>query len=56
MNHFISLVLFSISVSAVFATLNRETRAEQFRYFFQLLGYMIGGALAVAWVMYFLPW
>jgi hypothetical protein len=55
-NHFISLVIFSLAVAGVFALLNREGRRNQLVYFLTLLGYMIGGSLLLAWIMYFLPW
>lgn len=56
MNHFLLLVLLSLCISAVFAVISREGRDEQFRYFLTLLGYMVLGSLAAAWLMYFLPW
>ncbi|MBI3940523.1 MAG: hypothetical protein HY315_06785 [Acidobacteria bacterium] len=55
MNHFVSLVIFAIVVSACFALLMKPTDAERWRYFFRLLFYFIGCGFIVAWVMYFFP-
>lgn len=49
------MILFSIFVSAIFATLMRDAPAEQLRFGARLLGGFVGAALLLAWLMYPLP-
>ena len=55
MNHFLSLTIYAVIVSACFALLMKPTPQEQKRYFARLLVYFIVIGLVAAWVMYFLP-
>ncbi|HSR66295.1 MAG TPA: hypothetical protein VLU25_00010 [Acidobacteriota bacterium] len=56
MNHFISLLLLSLCIALVFATISKNTQKERARYFLQLMGYMVLGSLVASWVMSFIPW
>lgn len=56
MNHFLGLLVLSVWIAAIFAFVNREGSQERIRYFLTLMAYMVGGSLAFAWLMYFLPW
>jgi len=49
------MVLFSFFVSGVFATLMRETVAEQFRLGARLLGAFVAGGIVLGWLLYALP-
>ncbi|HEY3129676.1 MAG TPA: hypothetical protein VGL91_09470 [Acidobacteriota bacterium] len=55
MNHFVSLSVFAIVVSACFALLMKQTNEERWKYFLWLLLCFIGSAFAAAWIMYFFP-
>jgi hypothetical protein len=54
-DHFLLLVLYAVLVSVFFATLWRRQPREQLRLFLQMLGWMVGGALLLAWLMYPFP-
>ena len=56
MNHFLALLFVSLCVSTVFTLITKERPDERIRYFLTLMGYMVLGSLAGAWVMSFLPW
>ena len=56
MNHFIGLLILSVCVASVFTLLNRDGSVERMRYFWKLMGYMVGGSLLGAWFMSFIPW
>lgn len=56
MNHFLGLLVISISIAAVFALIMKESREERVRYFLLLLAYLVVGSLVAAWVMYPFPW
>lgn len=49
------LVLFSLFVSTVFATLMRETPREQILFGLRLLGAFVAAALVMGWLMFPLP-
>jgi hypothetical protein len=55
LNHFLSLAVYALIVSACFALLMKPSPSEQRRYFVRLLFYFAGLGLIAAWVMYFLP-
>ena len=55
MNHFLSMTIYAVLVSACFALLMKPTHSERRQYFFRLLLYFIGYSFVAAWVMYFLP-
>ena len=54
-SHFILMVLWSVGVSLYFAFLLKPTSRERIRFFAILLAIMIGGGLAVGWLMYPFP-
>ena len=53
--HFGLLVVFSLFVSAVFATLMRDTAKEQVRFGLQMFGGFLAAALAMGWLLYLFP-
>lgn len=55
MNHFVSLIVFAIIVSACFALMMKPADKERWKYFLWLLLCFIGSGFVVAWVMYFFP-
>ncbi|HEU0185354.1 MAG TPA: hypothetical protein VFS27_08570 [Blastocatellia bacterium] len=57
MTHFTALVLFSLLVSAAFATLSSEhnTIQERVKYGAKVFGYFVGVGFLIAWALYFLP-
>lgn len=54
-SHLGLMVLFSFFVSATFATLMRESLAEQVRFGVRLLGGFVAGGVALGWLLYVLP-
>ncbi|HEX5108927.1 MAG TPA: hypothetical protein VFV95_10795 [Vicinamibacterales bacterium] len=54
-SHLGLMVLFSLSVSIVFATLQRDAPREQFLLAARLLGGFLGAGILIGWVLYFLP-
>jgi hypothetical protein len=54
-DHFALLVLFSLLVSAAFATLQRDRPREQMKLGSILFVSFIGAAFVLGWLMYFLP-
>ncbi len=55
MSHFLLMVAYAALVSVFFALLWRRSPREQVRLFLQIFGGMVGGGLALAWLMYFFP-
>ncbi len=55
MSHFLLMVTYAALVSVFFALLWRRERKEQGRLFLQIFLGMVGGGLALAWLMYFFP-
>ncbi len=55
MGHFLLMVTYAALVSAFFALLWRRSRREQGKLFLQIFLGMVGGGLALAWLMYFFP-
>jgi hypothetical protein len=49
------MVLFSLFVSTVFATLMRDVPAEQARFGAQLFAGFIGAGIIIGWLLYPLP-
>jgi hypothetical protein len=49
------MVIFSVFVSIVFATLMRETPAEQVRFALRLVAGFIAAGIAIGWLLYPLP-
>jgi hypothetical protein len=54
-SHFGLMVVFSLAVSIVFATLMRDDPADQFRLGARLLGAFIGAGALMGWLLYLLP-
>jgi hypothetical protein len=54
-SHLGLMVLFSLSVSIVFATLQRDEPREQFLLAARLLAGFLGAGILIGWVLYFLP-
>jgi hypothetical protein len=54
-DHFVIMTIYALLVSAFFALLWRDTRAERLRLFGILVGALVLGGLAVAWLMYPFP-
>lgn len=54
-DHFLSMSLYALLVSAFFSLLWRDSRRERWKLFATLLGSLVLGGLAVAWLMYPFP-
>lgn len=54
-DHFLIMVVYAVLVSAFFALLWRESARERRRLLGILLVALVGGGLAVAWLMYPFP-
>ncbi len=55
LSHFLLMVVYSILVSLFFALLWRRGRRERIVLFLQMFAGMVGGGLALAWLMYPFP-
>ena len=55
LSHFWLMVAYALLVSLFFTLLWRRDRREQIKLFLQLFLGMVGGGLAVAWLMYPFP-
>ena len=54
-SHFLTLLIFSVLVSAFFGTLTRETPRECLKVAVVMLVSMLGISVIVGYVMYFFP-
>lgn len=54
-DHLLLMTLYAFLVSLFFAVLARRRRPEQIRLFLTLFLGLMGGGLALAWLMYFFP-
>jgi glucan phosphoethanolaminetransferase (alkaline phosphatase superfamily) len=54
-DHFLIMTIYALLVSSFFALLWRRERRERFRLFGVLMGALVLGGLAVAWMMYPFP-
>jgi uncharacterized membrane protein YfcA len=54
-DHFVIMTLYALLVSAFFALLWRQERRARWRLFGILVGSLVLGGLAVAWLMYPFP-
>ena len=54
-DHFLIMTVYAVLVSGFFALLWREGARERRRLFVILLAALVGGGLAVAWLMYPFP-
>lgn len=55
MGHFQLMVLYATVVSLFFSVLWRREPKQQVLLFFQIFIGMVGGAVALGWLMYFFP-
>ena len=55
MSHFFMMVTYAALVSGFFALLWRRSVRPQVKLFLQIFLGMVGGGLALAWLMYFFP-
>ncbi|MCB1009869.1 MAG: hypothetical protein KDB94_13370 [Acidobacteria bacterium] len=55
MNHFLLMTLYAAMLGVFFATLWRRERKAQIRLFLQIFGSLLLGAIALGWLLYFLP-
>ena len=55
MSHFGLMALYALLLGVFFATLWKRERRAQVRLFLQIFGGLIGGAILLGWLMYFLP-
>lgn len=55
MSHFALLVLFAFFVSLIFATIQKDTPAEQARLGAKMLGMFVAAAIVFGWVMRLFP-
>jgi hypothetical protein len=54
-DHFLIMTAYALLVSAFFALLWRDGRRERWKLFGILVACLMGGGLAVAWLMYPFP-
>ena len=55
-SHFPALVIFAALVSVVFGLLSKDTPRDRCMYGAKVFGTFLGIALALGWLMYFIPW
>ena len=55
LSHFVLMVVYALIVSLFFTLLWRRERGERIKLFLQLFLGMVGGGLALAWLMYPFP-
>lgn len=55
MNHLVLMTLYAAMLGLFFATLWRRERQAQIRLFLQIFGSLMLGAIALGWLLYFLP-
>jgi hypothetical protein len=54
-SHFPAMVLFSFLVSVVFGVLSKNSPRERCLYGAKVFGAFVGIAVALGWIMYFVP-
>lgn len=54
-SHFVLLLIFSLCVSIVFATLMREQTKEQLILAAKMFAGLVGAAIVIGWLMYPFP-
>ncbi len=55
MSHLLLMAVYAALISVFFALLWRRGKREQGKLFLQIFLSMVGGGLALAWLMYFFP-
>ena len=53
--HLPAMIVFAFLVSVVFGVLSKDTPRERFIYGAKAFGAFVGIALALGWIMYFIP-
>lgn len=54
-SHFALMLLFAVFVSLIFATITKDTPAEQARLGAKMFAIFVGAAIALGWVMRLFP-
>ena len=54
-SHLGLMMLFAALTSAVFAVIGKDTAREQIRIGLQMFAGFVGAAIALGWLMYFIP-
>ena len=54
-SHLVNLLVFSLLVSAVFATILRDDLKSRVRFGLIVMGALVGSAIAVGWLMHPFP-
>jgi hypothetical protein len=49
------MLLYALLLGVFFANLWKRDRREQVKLFLQVFGGLVGGAIALGWLMYYLP-
>ncbi len=55
MSHFLLMAIYAALISVFFALLWRQTPRDRIKLGLQIFLCMVGGSLALAWLMYFFP-
>jgi type III secretory pathway component EscS len=55
MIHFLAMVMMAAMVGVVFGIVGRDTKRERLSYGLKVFGEFVGIGLALAWLLYFLP-
>ena len=56
MKHFALMCLFALLVASVFAIVGREGEHRRVRYALRVFAEFVCVGLALAWLLYFIPW
>jgi hypothetical protein len=56
MSHFLYLIGFAFFVSVTFSVFSEGTPRERIQYCVKLFLQFVGISLAIAWLLYFIPW
>jgi len=54
-SHFALMLLYATLLGLFFAVLWKRERGEQARFFLKVFAGLVGGAIVLGWLMYFLP-
>jgi hypothetical protein len=55
LTHFLVMLLFAAFVSTIFSLVARDTSRERFLYGLKVFAEFVGIGIALAWILYFLP-
>lgn len=55
MRHLLVMMLFAVTVSVVFGTVSRDSSKDRLYYGLKVFAEFMGIGLALAWLLYFLP-